>query len=889
MTQNPRVGKAFAAMKAIGLNEEIVKPVLKNLWRLFDKNWDPIEEDNYRALADAIFEYEESKAAEERDRGEAIANESEPSLKRLRRQPGGQSSTSGWNSSSILGEGSLKRPKLEEYGSETCYRQGRTGPMQFVDQRVEPEPELEVVSPMAHMKNKGKESASPQTCPEQEGAVPLEICRRDRRIESDSASLQVLERHKGKDSPETAVEEKRSPSIFKDKGKEPVSPQNAFRDKISPSEGAASQAVCLKVPKIEPGIVVIPREQIPNQKYNDFIEPKSQDFTDDLPQFVVPIAMIRPIPVPQRIEDPVSTKASSSRNCSAVEVDCQPAQASQSEDAEGEGDWVSDKACKTGKEHEHVNIPKESSVSFEIASSPLGEVKILLSCDSAPGQSGFHVPNLDKVLKMVEDRCIKSYRIVEPRFSVMNLMKELCLCFLELGSGPTDKKAENGRNAIPTLDTLGSSNVANALGPKQNLQNNFNVSLGSSSGSGDFNIPLPQISRHLAMDGLDRHDPITRLNHKVVANSNAERKKKKKEPKDQGRGNSSSLLAVQQHLFGDVRPLHDVSDISKGEEKRRISVVNEFGGDECPPLFYYIRQNIVYQSAYVKFSLARIGDEDCCSSCFGDCLSSSIPCACARESGGEFAYTQEGRVKERFLDECISMLRDPDGHPSRFYCKDCPLERSKNDGLADPCKGHLVRKFIKECWSKCGCNKRCKNRVVQRGITCKLQVFMTPGKKGWGLQSLEGLPKGTFICEYVGEIVTNIELYERNMRSSGKEKHTYPVLLDADWGSEGVLNDEECLCLDATFYGNVARFINHRCFDANMIGIPVEVETPDHHYYHLAFFTTRNIFALEELTWDYGIDFDDHKHPVKAFQCCCGSKFCRDKKCSNRGKSLVLG
>ena len=38
-----------------------------------------------------------------------------------------------------------------------------------------------------------------------------------------------------------------------------------------------------------------------------------------------------------------------------------------------------------------------------------------------------------------------------------------------------------------------------------------------------------------------------------------------------------------------------------------------------------------------------------------------------------------------------------------------------------------------------------------------------------------------------------------------------PVLvLDADWGSSGVLKDEKALCLDATFYGNVARFVNHR-------------------------------------------------------------------------------
>ncbi|KAJ0966537.1 hypothetical protein J5N97_023454 [Dioscorea zingiberensis] len=307
------------------------------------------------------------------------------------------------------------------------------------------------------------------------------------------------------------------------------------------------------------------------------------------------------------------------------------------------------------------------------------------------------------------------------------------------------------------------------------------------------------------------------------------------------------------------KPSYDVNDITKGEERVRIPVVNEVSSERFPPPFNYIPQNLVYQNGYINFSLARIGDEDCCADCFGDCLSESIPCACARETGGEFAYTLDGLIKKEFLDDCISMNRDPQKQ-RLYYCKDCPLERTKNE------------------------------------------VFYTSEGKGWGLRTTDELPKGTFVCEYVGEIVTNMELYERTIQTTGNARHTYPVLLDADWGSERVLKDEEALCLDATFYGNVCRFVNHRCFDANMIGIPVEVETPDHHYYHLALFTTRKVEAYEELTWimscayvilmklislkftkpttaesqDYGIDFSDHNHPIKAFRCRCRSKYCRD-------------
>ncbi|GKA17227.1 histone-lysine N-methyltransferase SUVR4 isoform X2 [Tanacetum coccineum] len=54
-----------------------------------------------------------------------------------------------------------------------------------------------------------------------------------------------------------------------------------------------------------------------------------------------------------------------------------------------------------------------------------------------------------------------------------------------------------------------------------------------------------------------------------------------------------------------------------------------------------------------------------------------------------------------------------------------------------------------------------------------------------------------------------------------------------------------------------------RCFDSNLIDIPVEVETPDHKYYHIVFSTKRNVEAHEELTWDNEIDFEDKEHPIK--------------------------
>lgn len=52
----------------------------------------------------------------------------------------------------------------------------------------------------------------------------------------------------------------------------------------------------------------------------------------------------------------------------------------------------------------------------------------------------------------------------------------------------------------------------------------------------------------------------------------------------------------------------------------------------------------------------------------------------------------------------------------------------------------------------------CKNRVVQNGIKIPMEIFECDEKeKGWGVKALTKLPKGTFIAEYTGEILTDYE------------------------------------------------------------------------------------------------------------------------------------
>jgi hypothetical protein len=304
----------------------------------------------------------------------------------------------------------------------------------------------------------------------------------------------------------------------------------------------------------------------------------------------------------------------------------------------------------------------------------MGEVKMSIKCNIDP--SKFRMPSLEAVFRMVEDKCFRSYKSLPPNFSISSLINEICECVEQVGNDHTAEyniqsdSFDNGRNLQKEPMMNGAALVK----------------------------PIACISR-----GGGKYKSVE--DSWILETSD----------------NDQANSMVAQHLApSHLSRTHDASDISRGEEKVRISVVNEFGSDQCPSPFYYKQRNLVSQKPYANISAARIGDEDGCADCFGNCLSAPVPCACARETGGEFAYTPDGLVRAAFIDECFSVNLFPEKHRN-FFCK--PLKRSRNEAPPEPCSGQLVRKVIKECWSKCGCNMQCGNRVVQRGITCNLQVI----------------------------------------------------------------------------------------------------------------------------------------------------------------------
>ena len=78
---------------------------------------------------------------------------------------------------------------------------------------------------------------------------------------------------------------------------------------------------------------------------------------------------------------------------------------------------------------------------------------------------------------------------------------------------------------------------------------------------------------------------------------------------------------------------------------------------------------------------------------------------------------------------------------------------------------------------------------------------------GWGIRARGRIPRGVFVFEMTGEILTNAKQILRNRGMQGGP--CYSIELDADWAAERVLDDNSALCLDASRFGNMARFLYH--------------------------------------------------------------------------------
>ncbi|KAK7250847.1 hypothetical protein RIF29_33573 [Crotalaria pallida] len=142
--------------------------------------------------------------------------------------------------------------------------------------------------------------------------------------------------------------------------------------------------------------------------------------------------------------------------------------------------------------------------------------------------------------------------------------------------------------------------------------------------------------------------------------------------------------------------------------------------------------------------------------------------------------------------------------------------------------------------------------------------------EGWAVRAGEAIMRGTFVCEYIGEVLDEQEAHSRRKRY-GKQNCSYMYDIDAQVNDMSRLIEGQAkYVIDATRYGNVSRFINNSC-SPNLVSHQVLVESMDCELAHIGFYASRDIALGEELTYNYRYELV----PGEGSPCLCGSVNCR--------------
>jgi euchromatic histone-lysine N-methyltransferase len=278
-----------------------------------------------------------------------------------------------------------------------------------------------------------------------------------------------------------------------------------------------------------------------------------------------------------------------------------------------------------------------------------------------------------------------------------------------------------------------------------------------------------------------------------------------------------------------------MADMSSGLEENPVSAIN-LVSNEHPTSFLYISR-IRYHDSNDR------PDPPSGCDCVGPC-SDSQDCVCAVKNGGKINFDDDGGI----IDE---------------------------------------KPLLYECGPSCKCPPTCHNRVSQHRIKFRLQVFKTD-LMGWGVRSLDFIRGGSFVCEYLGELLDNKDAQKRendeylfvtgdnyfDVPRWEESLKTIPSLQNRRGGDEA-----KVFAVDALESGNLARFINHSC-NPNLFTQNVLYDHDDVRMPHIMLFACGDIRPLQPLSLDYNYAIGkvhDSQGNIKKKKCFCRSSGCKGR------------
>lgn len=264
------------------------------------------------------------------------------------------------------------------------------------------------------------------------------------------------------------------------------------------------------------------------------------------------------------------------------------------------------------------------------------------------------------------------------------------------------------------------------------------------------------------------------------------------------------------------------ADISGGREAVMIPCTNDVDADVAPDFEYITKSRYVGTARNVLDSLL-LDEGNLARSCRG-CNNTNIDNP-HEEVSSHVALITRGRDSDTRMDW--------QGQPM--------FGRLPYDTYGRLQLGPEATKIV-ECNRRCPCGVKCRNRELQKGLTIPLEIFRTKDQR-WAVRTMEQIPRGKFVVEYVGEVLTHGEANERRVKNC---MSNFSYLFRGD---NPEVTPTALLVVDSFKKSNVTRFINRSC-EGNLRPYRVYTEVIDPRCCCIGIYATRDIEIGEELSYD---------------------------------------